>query len=506
MVFNLKSSRFLSVDKSVVLLIISFLSIVSIGNSQIDCGSSYDEYLEQCMADGIGASKSDCLDTQKSLDVELNIPVIFHVVHTGEEIGHKLNPSIEQIKFALDNVNNIFGKGLWDVDIGISFHLANSDENGNKSTGVNRIDGSQFPNYSKYGLLMEGSVLPAIDLYNGSQLKTTTQWNPLKYINIWVVNNVIKHTDQETTEPAGYATFPWQFEKSAKGDGIVIELGMGELTKRGVYNKRTLAHELGHYFGLLHTFQCKSFQDWKACSDVKDCPQNQNCKLQGDLVCDTPPHKEGECLSLSKCPPVAGLQSTFPKYKVEYSSKNAMSYCDIPSNYGFTPGQKKRIHCFLRQFPRSSFLVYSQDSSAITEEVLNTIDEFDILDFSSLNSDWDSIAEFSEGANISPQEPSLKDCDKFNFGNLGFRNTKNVELFVVLSKDSGASSPLAFFKIQPGDTKWQKELYHNTKYYHRVFETDPGRQTNKIIYNNTFVYRSWISLSGCENKLVDIEY
>jgi hypothetical protein len=52
-------------------------------------------------------------------------------------------------------------------------------------------------------------------------------------------------------------------------------------------------HEMGHFFGLLHTFEKQITQQ----SDVN----NQNCDKNGDKICDTPPDPFGASFTESDC-------------------------------------------------------------------------------------------------------------------------------------------------------------------------------------------------------------
>ena len=85
---------------------------------------------------------------------------------------------------------------------------------------------------------------------------------------------------------------------------------------------RTLTHELGHFFNLLHTFQ--------SCT-------NTNCATQGDKVCDTPPLG----IPTYSCPSegsVAGCDA--------FTSALTMNYMDYTNDvcmYMFTVGQANRM-------------------------------------------------------------------------------------------------------------------------------------------------------------------
>ena len=106
-------------------------------------------------------------------------------------------------------------------------------------------------------------------LIEDRRLKNLIQWDPSRYINIWIINNMHYEIFAQFNcgtwvrlNGGGYATMP---PNGGALDGIVI-------TAFG----RLLAHEMGHYLGLYHTFE------------GLNCA-NGNCKTDGDRICDTPP-------------------------------------------------------------------------------------------------------------------------------------------------------------------------------------------------------------------------
>ncbi|WP_417291038.1 T9SS type A sorting domain-containing protein [Corallibacter sp.] len=67
----------------------------------------------------------------------------------------------------------------------------------------------------------------------------------------------------------GYARFPWNLPN----DYFVV------VNNSPFENGATVAHEMGHYFGLLHTFET---------ANGEELVDGSNCSTAGDLLCDTP--------------------------------------------------------------------------------------------------------------------------------------------------------------------------------------------------------------------------
>jgi hypothetical protein len=98
---------------------------------------------------------------------------------------------------------------------------------------------------------------------------------------------------------------------------------------------KTLTHEVGHYFGLHHTFRHVDF-----------CGQNLgDCCETGDYVCDTPPTKLNWSCENPICP--TGLY--------DYSANNYMDYYVDSCKAAFTDGQIERMDFWLDTV-RSSLL------------------------------------------------------------------------------------------------------------------------------------------------------
>lgn len=232
----------------------------------------------------------------------LNIPVVVHIIHqNGAE-----NMSDAAVTAAMDELNLRFANAapFYDstgVDVEIQFCLASVDPYGNPTTGITRT-------VSPYTELFSA---PTFTDYN---LKNLVRWEPHLYLNIWVVKLMAG------TNVVGYANYPnyagtWT-------DGVVVVYSH--------FNGPILAHEIGHYLGLYHTF-------------VDGC-LNDNCLLDGDMVCDTPPDSSFDfvCPNNSCTSEMADTSGFNPFTTDQMDLPNYMDYTLCRNS--FSAGQSSRMN------------------------------------------------------------------------------------------------------------------------------------------------------------------
>jgi hypothetical protein len=205
------------------------------------------------------------------------IPIVFHIIHTyGSE-----NISREQVEDAVRILNEdykLLNSDQEDVipafqsrigNTQFEFRLAKKDPNGNCTDGITRT-------FSE--LTFNG---------NDNVKEQLISWPRNKYLNIWVVDNVV--TD-DGTQVGGYAYQPSGFINPTVDGIIVTHTQLGSIGTSGGSNfaSRTLTHEVGHWFNLDHTWGGSNSPGLASnCNDddsVNDTPNcigvaNQTCNL-----------------------------------------------------------------------------------------------------------------------------------------------------------------------------------------------------------------------------------
>lgn len=301
------------------------LSLFIAQSASAQCGT--DTYNQQLVNEATGrtdVSVYDYLESQRDFEFETTvdsktkkairtIPVVFHVIHGyGEE-----NISKAQIEDQIRIINEDFQRQNADAsqtrsqfagraaNFEIEFKLARIAPDGSCTEGITRT-------YDPVNMYDDRETS------NEEAKGAVAAWDRSKYLNIWVVKEILSTTEGTIL---GYAQFPGQ---RATTDGIVIihdrvgTFGTASLGDKG----RTLTHEIGHWLGLFHPFQGGCFG--------------------GDGVGDTPPVAE---------PSYGCTASQNPNTCTNDSEvdmvENFMDYANGGCMNAFTEGQLTRSNGYL---------------------------------------------------------------------------------------------------------------------------------------------------------------
>lgn len=140
--------------------------------------------------------------------------------------------------------------------------------------------------------------------------------------------------EEERVFIGGYAFYPWQSYPIPPSEHYIM------ISTSNAYDNNTLAHELGHYFGLLHTHD-----SWYGVEYVN----GTNCSLAGDLICDTPADPNCYGCVTSDCRYIAGgncLQVDPLGVPYDPPTRNIMSYSGNRCAQHFTAQQNERMNSF----------------------------------------------------------------------------------------------------------------------------------------------------------------
>lgn len=161
-----------------------------------------------------------------------------------------------------------------------------------------------------------------IDNFQYLRVDTAKEWKEMQVlyhvknrINIYYVNTLLAPSG------AGFAGLGkiGEFNK----DGLVLTNASDKL----------INHEMGHYFGLKHTFETE---------DGKELVDGSNCATTGDKICDTPADPNG---AIDGSCTFTDMQKDANGDFYDPLVNNIMSYypATCGCGYGFTNGQYKRM-------------------------------------------------------------------------------------------------------------------------------------------------------------------
>lgn len=254
---------------------------------------------------------------------EINLPVVFHVVHFGDQVGTGNNLSNAQVQKVFEKLNRGFANNYGSenpnaIDTRIRFRMATKDPQGNslEEPGINRINASAYDVGSTAQMRRVDRPWPiptkkankvtamapsgdhAYDQRLGQdeayEMSQETSWDMKDYLNIYILPiqtdlYLWGYAYLPVTYSAhpldGLSTYPQSYEHllDLKYEQCVIDTEAALLE-----DNKTVIHEVGHNLGLHHTFSTDSCRTSDYCSDtysyVKDysgisCDDNRGLEV-----------------------------------------------------------------------------------------------------------------------------------------------------------------------------------------------------------------------------------
>lgn len=160
----------------------------------------------------------------------------------------------------------------------------------------------------------DGGCFPTTE--QGLRMKAELAVDPSRFVNIYTCNLALPYI-------AGYASLPNEFSQGDPRHGVIVDHATFPGSAAPLNRGHTLVHEMGHYFGLFHTFQ-------------------GGCAEPGDGVDDTP----------AEASPAYGCQVGRDSCPGEGADPvdNFMDYSDDDCTGRFTAAQGRRMRAAIATY------------------------------------------------------------------------------------------------------------------------------------------------------------
>lgn len=272
-------------------------SILYSQNTETDCGTITSEktikhiksikpQLKAFEQEFLNANYSKGVISTKTLNA---IPVKAHIIRHSNGSG---GLSVSQLNEAISNLNHIYKDAL------MEFFLCD---------GINYIDSDTLCQYSKNdeeNLIEKNNVAGLINIY---------------------FTDFIKNTSDESI--CGYSN------NTARQDIIVIKNDCAT-------NNSSLAHEMGHFFSLIHTHGPKND------TLTTELVDGSNCDTTGDGICDTPADPKLSDENVNNFCEYTGTATDAHGNAFNPDTQNIMSYSKKGCRTHFTQQQLARMYAF----------------------------------------------------------------------------------------------------------------------------------------------------------------
>lgn len=283
----------------IVAVFIAATHTVSSQNIDIACGStsnlasakhiqSIKPQLKIFEQEFLNAKSNKGLASAKTVNL---IPIKAHVIRHSNGTG---GISVYELNSAISNLNTIY------EDAFMQFFLCD---------GINYINDDDLCDYTEdeeRELIEENNVRGLINIYFTDYIRNNYDENIYGYSN-----------------------------NTAGEDVIVIKNDC-------VNNNSSLAHEMGHFFSLIHTHGPKN---GVLTTELVD---GSNCETAGDGICDTPADPQLSEKNVNNFCAYTGTETDANGQAFNPNTKNIMSYSRKGCRTHFTPQQMARIYAFYK--------------------------------------------------------------------------------------------------------------------------------------------------------------
>ena len=279
------------------------------------------------------------------------LPVIFHVFYQDRNDALQY-VSQSRLSAIISNVNKRYKAGSQSIEMNLSLTLATEDENGHSlaTPGVEYIQWSgEYP--------IDCNTFMSDNIRSGGKGYVNYIWDPNKYINVMLYNfkkeqdsnsitlgiSHLPFTNRSYALPGTSTTSYPYLEKENLAYPHCISINSTAIHQEStatIYNPQdvnvTLAHELGHYLGLLHVFsEAKTgCNDTDYCADTPSYDREEYMEWLQDWVSKNQNVYIGDVTKRQNC------QGT------QFTSRNIMDY-EYSYSDQFTADQKARIRHIL---------------------------------------------------------------------------------------------------------------------------------------------------------------